>query len=164
MSRPLPFSQPNRPDKKARRYSTACTRPVRVGGTPACTTAPFSTWQPLRGRTTPPAATTRSSRANWQDSFFKASGSRRPSASTQHTSGYRAAFSPAFSASALPPFSLSTTMRSRRLSLMNSPRTCPQGRGPSPAGSSGRSPNSCRSRSRVPSAEPSFTTMTSKRG
>jgi hypothetical protein len=65
----------------------------------------------LSGRTVPPTATTRSSSTKARDARSRASAFNSESASTAHTSGYRATLSAAFTASDFPPFSLSTTIR-----------------------------------------------------
>jgi hypothetical protein len=102
---------PIRPVKNERKYSTVCSFPSTVRGKRISLISPSSITQPLAMRTTPPTATTVLSCRNGVTIRTKASFSSTESASIETTTGYREKLMPAFNASALPPLSLSTTIR-----------------------------------------------------
>ena len=95
-----------------------------------------------------------------------ACGSSTESASTMQTRGYCATLMPVFTASVLPPFALRTTTRGSGRSL----GTCTDWMRPRVGVASGTTrgtstrPNSCRSRWKVLSVDPSSMTMTSNTG
>ena len=103
--------QPSRPNRNARTYSTDCTPASQVPGVRTLVTRPSRTSLPLATRMVPPAATQSSVSRKGRTIRSRASGSTRVSASMAHTRSPVPTHSPVFSASALPPFSLSTTTR-----------------------------------------------------
>ncbi len=92
-----------------RRYSTIWNRASGCFGSPTLTTRPFRMVQPLAMATCPPTATTRGSSCTARISSLSARTSRIESASSDTKYGIVLALTPALSASAFPPFSLSIT-------------------------------------------------------
>src|SRR5439155_1619557 len=86
-----------------------------VPALPLAAEGPSRTVQLLATRTVPPTAAMRRPSRNGRVSRSSASGSMRVSASTAMTSGKRLALMAALSESALPPFSLSITVRRVRV-------------------------------------------------
>ncbi len=103
--------QPTRPKRNARAYSTAWIPASGWRGARGATTRPPRTPDPLATRIVPPAASTSSRSRNGRIIRSSASGSMSVSASMAQTSSPDATLRPALSASALRPFSLSTTTR-----------------------------------------------------
>ena len=96
---------------KARKYSTTCTPATKVRGARGSVTRPVAMVEPLAMRIVPPAARTSWWLRKGRASRCSASASTMVSASMTQTRSPVARFKPTLSASALPPFTLSTTSR-----------------------------------------------------
>lgn len=103
--------QPMRPKRKARRYSITCMPGRNEPGTRTSSTRPLLTREAFMGRIVPPAATRSGRSRNGRTMRWRASGSMTVSASMAQTRRLVAMLRAALRASALPPFSLSTTSR-----------------------------------------------------
>ena len=155
---------PALPRKNARAYSTICSRSTQRRGMWSSPGRPSTIVAPFSGRTVPPTAITVSSFTKFRVARRIACASRRQSESTGATSGYRARLMPAFTASALPPFTFSATTRPGSRSERITRVTGCVGSVRAQTRGSSTSANASISRSIVPSVEPSDTTMTSNFG
>ena len=110
-------SHPTRAAENARTYSSTWNRAVHFRGIRTCVTRPWRTVQSLTMPIVPPTATVVASSRNGLTARWIASRPSRLSPSSVHTSGVRQWLTPTLSASALPPFSLSTSQRFGRSRL-----------------------------------------------